>query len=67
MDFQMGDHLQPSILRIPPMVAHGAQTIQGPVNLFYIVSQVYDATDELRIPHNDPGIDFDWLKPPEIK
>jgi dTDP-4-dehydrorhamnose 3,5-epimerase len=67
MDFQMGDHLPSRILRIPQVVAHGCQVIQGPVNLFYVVSEVYDSTDELRIPYNDPAIDFDWLKPREIK
>jgi dTDP-4-dehydrorhamnose 3,5-epimerase len=67
MDFMMGDFHPARIIKIPPGVAHGCKTIQGPVNLFYITSQVYNTDDEIRIPHDDPGIDFDWLKGPPIK
>jgi len=67
MDFLMGD-LQPSrVLKVPPGVAHGCKTVQGPVNLFYITSHVYNPDDEIRLPYNDPGIEFDWLKGPPIK
>jgi dTDP-4-dehydrorhamnose 3,5-epimerase len=67
MDFLMGD-LQPSrVLKVPPGVAHGCKVIQGPVNLFYITSHPYNPDDELRLPYNDPGIEFDWLKGPPIK
>jgi dTDP-4-dehydrorhamnose 3,5-epimerase len=67
MDFMLGD-LQPvQVLKIPPGIAHGCKTVQGPVNLFYITSHVYNPVDEIRIPHDDPGIGFDWFKGPEIK
>lgn len=67
MDFLMGD-LQPAqIIQIPPGVAHGCQTVQGPVHLFYITSHVYNPDDELRIKYDSPDIDFDWQKGPEIK
>jgi dTDP-4-dehydrorhamnose 3,5-epimerase len=67
MDFLMGD-LQPSrVLKVPPGVAHGCRAVQGPVNLFYITSHVYNPDDEIRLPYNDPGIEFDWLKGPPIK
>jgi dTDP-4-dehydrorhamnose 3,5-epimerase len=67
MDFLMGD-LQPAqIVKIPPEVAHGCQTVQGPVNLLYITSHTYNPDDELRLPYNDPEINFDWLKGPPIK
>ena len=66
MDFLMGD-LQPStVIKIPPGVAHGCKTVQGPVNLLYVTSEVYDPNDELRIPYDDPQIDFDWLAGPPI-
>lgn len=62
MDFLMGD-LQPArVLRIPPGVAHGCKTVQGPVNLLYLTSRLYDPADEIRIPYDDPDIDFDWLR-----
>ena len=67
MDFLLGD-LQPAqVLKIPPGIAHGCKTVQGPVNLFYITSHVYNPADEIRIPYDDPGIGFDWFKGPEIK
>ncbi len=67
MDFLLGD-LQPAqVLKIPPGIAHGCKTVQGPVNLLYITSHVYNTADEIRIPYDDPGIGFDWLKGPEIK
>jgi hypothetical protein len=44
-----------------------AGCIQGPVNLLYMTSHVYNPADELRILYNDPGIPFDWLKGPPIK
>ena len=62
MDFLMGD-LQPArALRIPPGVAHGCKTVQGPVNLLYMTSHVYDPDDEIRIPYDDPEINFNWLR-----
>ncbi|OGT97357.1 MAG: hypothetical protein A2X80_09540 [Geobacteraceae bacterium GWB2_52_12] len=62
MDFLMGD-LQPArVLRIPPGVAHGCKTVQGPVNLLYMTSHVYDPDDEIRIPYDDPEINFNWLR-----
>ena len=67
MDFLMGN-LQPvQVVKIPPGVAHGCKAIQGPANLFYVTSHVYNPADEIRIAYNDPEINFDWLKGPEIK
>jgi dTDP-4-dehydrorhamnose 3,5-epimerase len=67
MDFLMGD-LQPAqVVKIPPGIAHGCKTVQGPVNLFYVTSRAYDPDDEMRISYDDPEIDFDWLKGPPIK
>jgi len=66
MDFLMGD-LQPArVLTIPPGIAHGCKVIQGPVNLLYVTSHVYNPQDEIRIPYDDPGIGFDWLAGPPI-
>ncbi len=66
MDFLMGD-LQPArALKIPAGVAHGCKTIQGPVNLLYVTSHEYNPADEIRIPYNDPEIQFDWLRGPTI-
>jgi dTDP-4-dehydrorhamnose 3,5-epimerase len=67
MDFLMGDIQPARVLKIPPGIAHGCKTVQGPVNLLYLTSHVYDPADEIRIPYNDPDIRFDWLRGPEIK
>lgn len=67
MDFLMGDLQAERILKIPPGVAHGCKTIQGPINLFYVTSHVYNPDDEVRLPYYDPEIDFDWLNGPPIK
>jgi dTDP-4-dehydrorhamnose 3,5-epimerase len=67
MDFLMGDHQPASIMKVPPGIAHGVKTIQGPVQLFYITSHVYNPEDEIRIPYNDPEIKFDWLAGPPIR
>lgn len=66
MDFLMGDHQASQIVKIPPGIAHGCKTVQGPVNLFYVTSHVYNPDDELRIAFDDPEIDFDWVSGPKI-
>lgn len=67
MDFLVGDLQPPVVVKIPPGVAHGCKTIQGPVHLLYTTSHVYNPDDEIRIAHDDPTIAFDWLKGPPIK
>jgi len=67
MEVMLGDGDQPSILKIPPGVAHGCKCLSGPANLFYITSHTYDPEDEGRIPHDDPEIGYDWLQGPPIK
>jgi dTDP-4-dehydrorhamnose 3,5-epimerase len=67
MDFLMGDLQTAQVVMIPPGVAHGCQTVQGPVNLLYVTSRIYDPADELRLAYDDSSIDFDWLSGPPIK
>ena len=66
MDFLMGDLQDSHVIKIPPGIAHGCKTIQGPVNLLYVTSHTYNPDDEIRIPYNDPKIEFDWLAGPPI-
>lgn len=63
----MGENYPAQLLKVPPGVAHGYKVIQGPMHLFYITSRVYDPSDEGRIPHDDPGIGYDWTRGPAIK
>lgn len=67
MEFLMGDNQTAKILKIPPNIAHGCKTVQGPVHLLYLTSHVYDPADEIRIAHDDPEIGFDWLRGPAIR
>ena len=66
MEFQLGEHYGPKLLKIPPGVAHGYRVLDGPAHLFYIVSEEYDGTDEGRIPHDDAEIGYDWTAWPEV-
>jgi dTDP-4-dehydrorhamnose 3,5-epimerase len=66
MEFLMGEQYGPKLLRIPPGVAHGYRVLDGPVHLFYIVSQEYDGTDEGRITHDDTEIGYDWTAWPPV-
>jgi dTDP-4-dehydrorhamnose 3,5-epimerase len=66
MEFIMGEQYGPRVIKIPPGVAHGYRVLDGPVHLFYIVSEEYDGTDEGRIPHDDPGIGYDWTAWPAV-
>jgi dTDP-4-dehydrorhamnose 3,5-epimerase len=49
---------------------YGAQVLKipaGPPHLFYVTSRTYDPQEEGRIPHDEPGIGYDWLAGPPIK
>ncbi len=67
MEILLGDLYGPKVLKIPPGVAHGYRVLQGPMHLFYITSRTYDASDEGRIPHDDPSIGYDWTAGPAVK
>lgn len=67
MDFLMGDNQKETAMKIPPGIAHGCKTVQGPVHLLYMTSHTYDPDDEIRIAYDDKKIDFDWLRGPAIK
>lgn len=67
VEFLMGDQQPPRVVRIPPGVAHGCRCLQGPSNLFYVTSGIYDVADEGRIAHDDPAIGYDWMKGAEIR
>lgn len=67
MELFMGDGREPTVLKIPPGVAHGCKCLTGPASLFYITSRTYDPSDEGRIRHDDPEIGYDWIAPPPIK
>jgi dTDP-4-dehydrorhamnose 3,5-epimerase len=54
-------NLRPWQILIPPGVAHGYKVLSpGPSMLIYATDRFYDPSDEGRIPHNDPQINYDW-------
>lgn len=66
-EFFLGEHGQAACLRIPPGVAHGCRAIGGITHLIYVTSSVYNPAEEGRIPHDDPGIGYDWTAGPPIR
>ena len=53
--------LRPWRILIPPGVGHGYKVLgEGPAVLVYVTNQLYNPADEGRIPHNHPGIHYDW-------
>lgn len=66
MEMLMGDNQESAIVKIPPGVAHGCKCLSGPVDLFYVTSNVYDPSDEGRIAHDDKRIGYDWTSPTRI-
>lgn len=60
----LGDH-SPQILFIPHGVVHAYKVLGHlPAVVIYATSNVYDPDDELRIPHDDKEINFDWSVAP---
>jgi dTDP-4-dehydrorhamnose 3,5-epimerase len=63
----LGDHYEAQLLKIPPGVAHGCKALSGPTHLIYFTSRIYDPEgEEIRIPHDDPTIGYDWTALPPI-
>jgi len=56
----LGDQ-QPQTLFIPHGVIHGYKVLgPEPAHIIYATNQVYNPDDELRLPHDDEEISFDW-------
>jgi len=57
----MGEKSGRKVVKIPPGIAHGYKIINGPMHIVYVTDREYDSGDELRIPHDDPEIGYDWV------
>jgi dTDP-4-dehydrorhamnose 3,5-epimerase len=55
----------PAVLYIPPGVAHGFLAVTD-LDLIYLVTQYYDASDEFGVAWNDPTLAVPWLAPDPI-
>lgn len=60
IEYFLGDNQNPTLLVIPPGVAHGLKVLQGPAVLMYITSEEYNPADEGRIPYDALG--YDWMR-----
>ena len=67
MEILMGQTHGLKIVKVPPGVAHGYKVINGPAHILYVTSREYDPDDELRIPHDDPEIGYNWKSTVPIK
>ncbi|HUU50996.1 MAG TPA: dTDP-4-dehydrorhamnose 3,5-epimerase family protein [Nitrospinota bacterium] len=67
IEILMGETQGLKVVKVPPGVAHGYKVINGPMYILYVTNREYDPEDELRIPHDDPEIDYDWKSNPPIK
>lgn len=65
MEIFIGGRSGSKVVKVPPGVAHGYKIINGPMHIVYLSDREYDPKDDLRIPHNDPGIGYDWLRDQE--
>jgi len=63
----VGESYGRKCVMIPPRVAHGYMVINGPMHMIYLMDYEFDGSDELRIPHDDQEIGFDWVSIQEIK
>ena len=57
-EFIVGDALHPKAYYFPPGVMHGYKCIEGPMQIIYITSSVFNLFEEIRIPQND--FDYRW-------
>lgn len=64
-DFLVDSRVNPMVFTVPPGVAHGYRIIEGPAVIFYLTNRIYDAKDQLKIPHDAPEIGYEW-GPPKI-
>lgn len=56
----LGEDANKAVIKIPAGVAHGLKVLNGPCDLVYVTSSVYDTSEEGRIAYNDPEINYDW-------
>ena len=63
----IGEDHPPCVYSLPPGVVHGYRCLAGPAHVFYVTSDTYDPGDEVRVPHDDPRIGYDWGEDASIR
>lgn len=62
IDLYMGGERENIVLKIPPGVAHGLKVVEGPAELVYVTSSIYNTEEEGRILYDDISINYDWIQ-----
>lgn len=63
----LGDHQGASVYLLPPGVVHGYRCVSGPAHVVYVTSGVFDPAEEIRLPHDDPAIGYDWSRALKVR
>jgi dTDP-4-dehydrorhamnose 3,5-epimerase len=66
-EYLASPHSNPWVVITKPGIYIGYYCTQGPANVLYATSGTYDTDDELRIPHDDPRINYPWEQWKEIR
>lgn len=62
IEFNAGEYENPVSYYFPPGVLHGYKCIEGPMQIIYITSGVYDLSDEIRIAQEEFENIYNWAK-----
>jgi dTDP-4-dehydrorhamnose 3,5-epimerase len=65
VDFLVDAARGPMFFTVPPGIAHGYRVAQGPAVICYLANRIYDPSDQVKIPHDDPAIGYYW-GPPKV-
>ena len=60
LELTAGAEADPIAYFFPPGVLHGYKCTQGPLQIIYVTSGVYDLKDEIRNTNKDLNIDYTW-------
>ncbi len=60
VEMLVGEKFGHKVIKVPPGIAHGYKIIDGPMHIFYVASREYDPSDDIKIPHDEPSIGYDW-------
>jgi len=66
-EFNLGEHGENMIVKIPSHVAHGCRVISADAELLYVTSGTYKKEEEGRLSFDSNKIGYDWFKSPAIK
>jgi len=60
IDFLVGDISKPVAYFFPPGVLHGYKCIEGPMQIIYVTTGVYDIDEEIRKDNCELAVNYNW-------